>query len=90
MHATADTPCRTIAGVNSRIATEVPFCWTTCSDLDVRYNCSLFGYRVACRPRTRAESLADEACHETVLSRIEPRMGTLDYQAGFPAPAERT
>jgi len=33
---------------------------------------------------TTAECLADEACHEINLNRIETRMGILDYQAGFP------
>jgi len=34
--------------------------------------------------KTTAECLADEACQQTVLNRIETRMGTLEYQAGFP------
>jgi len=33
---------------------------------------------------TTAECLEDDNCHKTVLNRIETRMGTLDYQAGFP------
>ena len=34
---------------------------------------------------TTAECIADDACNETVLNRIQTRMGTLDYQAGFPS-----
>lgn len=37
--------------------------------------------------KTTAECLADEVCHETVLNRIETRMGVLEYQAGFPTKA---
>jgi len=36
--------------------------------------------------KTTAECLADEGCQETVLRRIETRMGTLDYHAGFQTP----
>ncbi len=37
--------------------------------------------------KTTAECLANEACQETVLNNIETRMGTLDYQAGYPTRA---
>lgn len=33
---------------------------------------------------TTAECLAETACQETVLNRVETRMGGLDYTAGFP------
>ncbi|WIY24812.1 hypothetical protein [Parasedimentitalea psychrophila] len=33
---------------------------------------------------TTAECLAEAACQETVLNRIETRMGGLDYSAGYP------
>ncbi len=36
---------------------------------------------------TTAECLAEQICQETVLNRIETRMGTLEYQAGFPTEA---
>ena len=34
--------------------------------------------------RTTAECLKDNSCQEKILNRIETRMGSLDYQAGFP------
>jgi hypothetical protein len=33
--------------------------------------------------KTTAECLADQECHESQLKRIETRMGTLRYTAGF-------
>jgi hypothetical protein len=35
---------------------------------------------------TTANCLANEDCTKTVLSRVETRMGELNYQAGFPTP----
>ena len=34
--------------------------------------------------KTTAECLTEEACQQTILSRIDTRLGGLDYQAGFP------
>ena len=34
---------------------------------------------------TTAECIADADCTKTILSRVETRMGELDYQAGFPS-----
>ena len=34
--------------------------------------------------KTTAECLKEEACQQAILSRIETRMGSLDYKAGFP------
>jgi hypothetical protein len=36
---------------------------------------------------TTAECLADQTCQETILQRIETRMGTLEYKAGYPTEA---
>lgn len=33
---------------------------------------------------TTAECLADKSCQDTVLERVETRMGTLEYNAGYP------
>jgi hypothetical protein len=36
---------------------------------------------------TTAECLADQTCQDTILQRIETRMGTLEYKAGYPTEA---
>lgn len=34
--------------------------------------------------KNTAECLADKTCQKTVLKRVETRMGTLEYKAGYP------